>query len=871
MDAYVNSLTGYLLAQSWQIALLAAIVALISFALQNRSAHIRYLLWLIVLAKCIVPPLYSVPVPVLPERPLIERLPSSASPQTRVLDPAVHAETTVEVKAVVQPNESRLALPSTQEMAIFAWLTGMLLFLLWVGSRVVRYHLWLHRRRRPVPSALAQEFQELFVSFKLKKSPKIWLAGDIAQPFVWGLFRGSVYLPADFAGLGSTQHHRTVLVHELSHIARFDAAVNLIQILAQGIFWFHPFVWWVNKKIRQEREKCCDEMAVAQLSTPPENYTDAIIEALAAERRSAHPVPSLAIVGSVKDIEERIRTMMRPGKKFYKYPTFAAATVVVLMALLTVPTALVLTARAGTKTKAKPDERPTDSLAEAVLNGDINQVRLHLSAGAALDAKDNDNRDRTALHHAAREGHTEIARLLIAQGADVNAKDRTGDTPLHTAIQKNQIEIANLLILKGADVNAKCEYGSTPVSRALMGEGGGRAIIEFLVSRGAKVSALHLAAYRGDIDKVRRSLEEGTNVDVRDEAGHTPLSYAASAGQMHVVEFLVSKGAEVDAKDNRHRITPLCYAANAGWRNVTELLVAKGADVNAKVRWGQTLVCYPVRRGHKEVVELLIDKGADVNAKRLNYPPLYWAIWSDEDRGSWDMTELLVRKGADVTFKAENDWPYLHYIAETNDREVAELLLAHGAKLNAKDGSGRTALHIALSSGRRDMAEFLVSKGATGPELHLAACIGNLKRVKSLLEGGTNVDTTDEAGYTALYWATSIGREEVAGFLISKGADVHARVGDDLTPLHSAAQRGHKDIVELLIAAGADVNARRASGGTPLHNAAWAGQVDVVEVLLAHGADVNAKRDNGKTALSLAKEKGHTEIVELLRKHGAKE
>lgn len=143
MDAYVNSAVKYLFTQSWQIAALAAVVGLVSFVLRNRSAHIRYLLWLIVLAKCIVPPLYSVRVPVLPDRPFSERLP----------------------------------------------------------------------------------------------------------------------------GLDSPQHHRTVLLHELSHIARFDAAVNVLQILAQAIFWFHPFVWWVNKKIRQEREKCCDEMAVAQLSS----------------------------------------------------------------------------------------------------------------------------------------------------------------------------------------------------------------------------------------------------------------------------------------------------------------------------------------------------------------------------------------------------------------------------------------------------------------------------------------------------------------------------------------------------------------------------------------------------------------------------
>ena len=68
MNTYMDLVAEYLLAQSWQVALLAAVVGMISYALRHRSAHVRYLLWLIVLAKCLVPPMYSVPVAVLPER-----------------------------------------------------------------------------------------------------------------------------------------------------------------------------------------------------------------------------------------------------------------------------------------------------------------------------------------------------------------------------------------------------------------------------------------------------------------------------------------------------------------------------------------------------------------------------------------------------------------------------------------------------------------------------------------------------------------------------------------------------------------------------------------------------------------------------------
>jgi len=67
MNIYLRQFVDYLLNQSWQIAILAMVVALLVFLLRNKSAHVRYLLWLIVLAKCLVPPLYGVPLRVLPE------------------------------------------------------------------------------------------------------------------------------------------------------------------------------------------------------------------------------------------------------------------------------------------------------------------------------------------------------------------------------------------------------------------------------------------------------------------------------------------------------------------------------------------------------------------------------------------------------------------------------------------------------------------------------------------------------------------------------------------------------------------------------------------------------------------------------------
>jgi len=360
MSTYANHIVRCLLAQSWQIAMLAGLVGLLSFAIRNRSAHVRYLLWLIVLAKCLVPPFLIVPLAVLPERPSAPSVGGFS-----LLEEYSAPRPPVAVNEHLKPPDPAPAMPSTREFAAVVWMVGVVVFLFWVGGRVVRYTSWLRVRRRALPPALTELLRELSDRFKCRRLPRIWLLEGITQPFVWGVLRGSVYLPADFASSGGSDQRRSILAHELSHVARFDAGVNLLQVLAQAVYWFHPLVWWTNRKIRQEREKCCDEMAVAHLNTPPEHYTGAIVDALSTERRSAHPIPSLAIVGSVRDIEERIRTMLTPGREFHTRPTLVAAIIASLIALVTIPTALVLTAQGQGQPTNQGADKPAQSLSGA--------------------------------------------------------------------------------------------------------------------------------------------------------------------------------------------------------------------------------------------------------------------------------------------------------------------------------------------------------------------------------------------------------------------------------------------------------------------------------------------------------------------------
>jgi len=709
MGTYLTQITNYLLTQSWQIAVLVVVVAAATYALRNRSAHVRYLLWLIVLAKCLAPPLLEVPVAVLPERAPVAAaftIPMPAAAETM-------PETTrpLEVAPIVAPvAPSRPQLSARQWLAI-GWLAGVLAFACIAAVKAWRTVRWLHRERRPLPRDVQTDVDDLLAPLNPRRLPKMWLLEGIGQPFVWGALQGDIYLPARFVRIPDDEHRRHVLGHELSHVMRFDAAVNLAQTMAQAILWFHPFVWWANKKIRAEREKCCDEMAIARLNAQATDYSRAIVDTLVTEYESTRPVPSLAVAGPVRNVEERIKIMLTPGKRFYKRPSLIAAISVILIALLTVPTALVLTARAAEEIDAKSGSRPTKSLHHAAAEGDVEQVKKLIAAGAAINAKDSDS--YTPLHRAVQAGNRAIVTLLINKGADVNAPGRWTARPLHAAAWEGHVELVKLLIARGADVNAWQNNAWTPLHSAAAQ--GHEAVAEILIAGGADVNLhreggipLHTAAGQGHVEMAAFLIDKGADMNAKDSWGGTPLMEAAENGHAALAKFLTEKGANVNAR-NENDLTALHQAAqNIRNRDIVALLIDEGADVNARDKDGETPAdfAFDSRLPYSnKIVKLLVEKGAAIS----KLGGVYLAAYLGDISG----VKVYLKQGKEVNAANEDGKTPLQIAAMAGEREMLEFLIANGADINMKDHAGSTALDYARCHQHFDIAKLLVTKGAT--------------------------------------------------------------------------------------------------------------------------------------------------------------
>jgi hypothetical protein len=131
----------------------------------------------------------------------------------------------------------------------------------------------------------------------------------VSVPAVIGLFRPIVLLPLRvLTGLTAMQLE-AVIAHELGHIKRFDVAVNFFQVLAETLFFFHPAVWWLNKRIRADREDCCDDVAIGACGERAA-YARAL-----ATMESWRDVPEFALAATGGSVTARVARLLGVGER----------------------------------------------------------------------------------------------------------------------------------------------------------------------------------------------------------------------------------------------------------------------------------------------------------------------------------------------------------------------------------------------------------------------------------------------------------------------------------------------------------------------------------------------------------------------------
>jgi ankyrin repeat protein len=405
---------------------------------------------------------------------------------------------------------------------------------------------------------------------------------------------------------------------------------------------------------------------------------------------------------------------------------------------------------------------------------------------------------------------------------------RAASASFKAAIQKGDLKQIENCIAKGCNPNTPLDQGLGPVQVAALA--GQKDALELLLAKGAQLSS--------DIYKM------------------TVLHYASTPA---VAELLLSKGLEIDAK-NSYRETPLSKAAERGNADVVEFLISKGADLKVRPKDGDLTILNFA--GNRAVAEVLASSGADINGTPSDYgrntPPIISAVWNNHP----DVVTFLIEKGANPNAKNYASQTALRLAVEGGHDEIVRILLDQGATI-AQD-SNDNLMTLSIQYGHPGPVSILLEKGAdvnSGQVLPLtaAAAIGSKELVDLLLNHGANVNGKNSLGFTAVH-AAARGKDvsiralyknddkkphedEFLGCvksLLDHGAEIQPVTTQGLTPLHLAASGNMKKITELLVERGADVNSKDRFDATPLHWAVINDATDVADFLLQKGAAPNA-------------------------------
>ncbi|XP_015120588.1 poly [ADP-ribose] polymerase tankyrase [Diachasma alloeum] len=277
-------------------------------------------------------------------------------------------------------------------------------------------------------------------------------------------------------------------------------------------------------------------------------------------------------------------------------------------------------------------------LLEASKSGDLTAVERILQANPhAVNCRDLDGRHSTPLHFAAGYNRVPVVEYLLANGADVHAKDKGGLVPLHNACSYGHYEVTELLVKHGALVNVADLWRFTPLHEAAAK--GKCEIVRLLLRHGADASkknrdgaipldlvregdqdvadllrgnsALLDAAKKGNLARAQRLVTQD-NINCRDAQGRnsTPLHLAAGYNNLEVAEFLLERGADVNAQD-KGGLIPLHNASSYGHLDIAALLIKYNTVVNATDKWGFTPLHEAAQKGRTQLCALLLAHGAD--------------------------------------------------------------------------------------------------------------------------------------------------------------------------------------------------------------------------------------------------------------------
>jgi beta-lactamase regulating signal transducer with metallopeptidase domain len=372
----------------WQAAAIAVAFRLISAAIVRRSSQVRYLVALSSLLLMIGAAVITF---------AWEMRSNAAVPSITATAENLRASFVADFPRSTAPG----LLVATQQQAaahvtiasLLPWIDGLWLAGVFALSLRSLGGWWYLRRLRlaatvEAPASVIDAFQRISQALGLNRNIALRLSTAIDSPMTMGTLRAIVLLPLSAVTLLGPDELEVVLAHELAHVRRADFFWNILQTIAETLFFFHPAVWWLNARIRHERELCCDDLAL-KVCPNPIVYAHALVHL--EEQRSRHLRLAMALDGhqSHATLLSRIaRILGEPMTRIpsHRFRPFSLAAAIAGLLVLLVPAPHVLAKFAPAQ--SAPAIVATSSASAAIASPVIApEVAIHVAMPSPLPAQ----------------------------------------------------------------------------------------------------------------------------------------------------------------------------------------------------------------------------------------------------------------------------------------------------------------------------------------------------------------------------------------------------------------------------------------------------------------------------------------------------
>jgi beta-lactamase regulating signal transducer with metallopeptidase domain len=188
----------------------------------------------------------------------------------------------------------------------------------WFLFGVIRAAWHLHTLRKgctPIePTLLDPLLQDTLDRYSAQRNVSVCTSARVRVPAAIGLLKPAVVIPEWVMRELSTDEINQILVHELAHLRRWDDWTNLAQQVVKAIFFFHPAVWWVDKKAALERESACDDIVLAEAASP-RAYAECLTRLAEKSFLQRSVVLAQAALGRIRQMSLRVSRILDPNRE----------------------------------------------------------------------------------------------------------------------------------------------------------------------------------------------------------------------------------------------------------------------------------------------------------------------------------------------------------------------------------------------------------------------------------------------------------------------------------------------------------------------------------------------------------------------------